>query len=226
MDTRSPGGAPRLLYVEDDRVIAGMTVEVLAEAYDVTHVTDGRHALQRALSERFDVMVIDRRLPDVDGASLVASVRTARITTPILLLTALGAVADRVDGLDAGANDYLVKPFDFDELLARLRALLRGHRAEGRRREVGEWAFLPDADVAYGPGGERVSFTPTESRLLSLLSESPEHVFSRQEILRAVFTSDDALSSVDTYVHYIRRKTSPGTIETVRGRGYRAGASS
>ena len=195
MDTRSPGGAPRLLYVEDDRVIAGMTVEVLAEAYDVTHVTDGRHALQRALSERFDVMVIDRRLPDLDG-------------------------------LDAGANDYLVKPFDFDELLARLRALVRGHRAEGRRREVGEWAFLPDADVAYGPGGERVSFTPTESRLLSLLSESPEHVFSRQEILRAVFTSDDALSSVDTYVHYIRRKTSPGTIETVRGRGYRAGASS
>ena len=78
----------------------------------------------------------------------------------------------------------------------------------------------------YGPGGERVSFTPTESRLLSLLSASPEHVFSRQEILRAVFTSDDALSSVDTYVHYIRRKTSPGTIETVRGRGYRAGASS
>lgn len=173
MDARSSGAAPRLLYVEDDRVIAGMTVEVLAEANDVTHVTDGRRALEHALSERFDVMVIDRRLPDLDGASLVASVRTARITTPILLLTALGAVTDRVDGLDAGANDYLVKPSDFDELLARLRALVRGHRAQGRRREIGEWAFLPDADVAYGPGGERVAFTPTESRLLASSARAP-----------------------------------------------------
>ena len=107
METGARGAAPRLLYVEDDRVIAEMTIEVLSETYEVTHVTDGRHALERALSERFDVMVIDRRLPDLDGASLVASVRTARITTPILLLTALGAVADRVDGLDAGANDYV-----------------------------------------------------------------------------------------------------------------------
>jgi two-component system response regulator QseB len=207
METGARGAAPRLLYVEDDRVIAEMTIEVLSETYEVTPVTDGRHALERALSERFDVMVIDRRLPDLDGASLVASVRTARITTPILLLTALGAVADRVDGLDAGANDYLVKPFDFDELLARLRALVRGHPCGGRR-EIGEWAFLPDADVAYGPAAS-ASRSPHGVAPALLLSESPEHVFSRQEILRAVFTSDDALSSVDTYVHYIRRKTSP-----------------
>lgn len=188
----------RVLYVEDDAEIAAMTSDVLAESYDVVCVDSGRDALARALAERFDVMVVDRRLPDLDGVALVSAVRTARITTPVLLLTALGAIADRVEGLDAGANDYLVKPFDFDELLARLRALVRGHRAEGRRRDLGEWTFLPDASVAYGPGGERVALTPTETRLLALLSESPEHVFSRDEILRAVFDSDDALSSVDT----------------------------
>ncbi|MBN9223989.1 MAG: two-component system response regulator [Microbacterium sp. SCN 70-27] len=220
----NPTPLPRLLYVEDDAQIAGMTSDVLREAYDVVHLADGRLALDRALAERFDLMVIDRRLPGLDGIALVEAIRTARITTPVLLLTALGAVADRVDGLDAGANDYLVKPFDFDELLARLRALVRGHRVEGRRRSLADWAFLPDASVAYGPGGERVALTPTETKLLSLLAESPEHVFTRGEILHAVFESNDALSSVDTYVHYVRRKTAPDVVETVRGRGYRAGA--
>lgn len=130
------GARPRLLYVEDDPTIAGMTVEVLSEVYDVTHLTDGLAARDRVLTERFDVLVVDRRLPGLDGVEIVQAMRTARLTTPVLLLTALGAVADRVDGLDSGANDYLVKPFDFDELLARLRALVRGHHAEGRRRHL------------------------------------------------------------------------------------------
>ena len=134
----------RLLYVEDDPVIAGMTVDVLSEVYDVVHESDGTRARDRALRERFDAMVIDRRLPGLDGVALVEAIRTARITTPVLLLTALGSVADRVDGLDAGANDYLVKPFDFDELHARLRALLRGYRAHGRRRDVAGWTFVEE----------------------------------------------------------------------------------
>ncbi|AXA94973.1 response regulator transcription factor [Microbacterium laevaniformans] len=220
------GARPRLLYVEDDPTIAGMTVEVLSEVYDVTHLSDGLAARERVLAERFDVLVVDRRLPGLDGVEIVQAMRTARLTTPVLLLTALGAVADRVDGLDSGANDYLVKPFDFDELLARLRALVRGHHAEGRRRHLGDWTFVAESRALYGGGGERVTLTATEARLLALLSESPEHVFSRDEILHAVFSSDDALSSVDTYVHYIRRKASPEIIETVRGRGYRAGSPS
>lgn len=223
----APHPAPaRVLYVEDDPAIAAMTVDVLGEVYDVTHEIDGRHALTRALGEHYDVMVVDRRLPGLDGVELVRAIRTAQITTPILLLTALGAVADRVEGLDAGANDYLIKPFDFDELHARLRALVRGYRADGRRRQIADWTFVPDAGVVYGPGGERAALTATESRLLALLSESPDHVFSREEILSAVFASDDALSSVDTYVHYLRRKTGVELIDTVRGRGYRAGAPS
>ncbi|WEK12515.1 MAG: response regulator transcription factor [Candidatus Microbacterium phytovorans] len=225
MSASATPARPRLLYVEDDATIAAMTVDVLGEVYEVDHVADGALALRTALSRRYDVMVVDRRLPGLDGIALIEALRTARITTPVLLLTALGAIADRVEGLDAGANDYLVKPFDFDELLARLRALVRGHRAEGRRRTVADWTFVPDSLALYGPGGERVSLTATEARLLALLSESPEHVFSREEILDSVFASDDALSSVDTYVHYIRRKGAPELIETVRGRGYRAGAS-
>lgn len=214
---------PALLYVEDDQDIAEMTLEALSDVYRIDHVADGDTALQAALRNRYDVMVIDRRLPGRDGASLVEAIRTARITTPILMLTALGTVPDRVEGLDAGANDYLTKPFDFDELLARLRALRRGFRAEGRRREIGDWTFVPDSQAIHSPTGMRVSLTATENALLELLSASPERVFSREEILRAVFTTADGLGAVDTYVHYVRRKTAPDVIDTVRGRGYRLG---
>jgi two-component system response regulator QseB len=212
-----------LLYVEDDPEIASMTTEVLSEAYDVDHVSDGEKALKRALERRYDVMVVDRRLPGMDGVDFVRAVRAARITTPILMLTALGTVDDRVWGLDNGANDYLVKPFDYEELLARLRSLRRAFRADGQRRAIGEWIFTPDSQALYDPTGYRIPLTPTESALLELLSASPEHVFSRVEILNAVFPDGETTSSVDTYVHYIRRKSAAGVIDTVRGRGYRAG---
>jgi len=217
---------PRLLYVEDDLRIARMTIEVLNEVYEVDHVVDARDGLEHALRNPYDAMVIDRRLPGDDGLALVEAVRTARITTPILVLTALSAIPDRVEGLDAGANDYLAKPFDHEELLARLRALRRGYRAEGRRRQLGDWVFVPDSRAVYSPWGGRIALTATESALLDLLSGSPEHVFSREEIIRGVFPSADAENSVDTYVHYVRRKTTPELIETVRGRGYRVGAPS
>jgi len=223
MTTDAGHGRPRLLYVEDDAEIAEMTIEVLSEVYDVDHEVDGEAALERALGRRYDVMVVDRRLPGRDGASLVAAVRTARITTPVLLLTALGAIADRVDGLDAGANDYLVKPFAFDELLARLRALRRSFAAEGSRRELGDWTFAPASQALYSPTGLRVVLTVTETALLELLSSSPEHVFTREEIIRTVFAAADGPGTVDTYVHYLRRKSTPAIVETVRGRGYRAG---
>jgi DNA-binding response OmpR family regulator len=215
---------PRLLYVEDDAEIAAMTIEVLGEIYDVVHENDGVAGRDRALRDSFEVILLDRRLPGRDGAEIVRDLRTAHITTPVLMLTALGAVADRVEGLDAGANDYLLKPFDFEELLARLRALRRAFRAEGRRRAVAEWTHLPDTAVVYGPFGERVALTSTENAVLELLSRSPDHVFSREEIARAVFSSPDAVTTVDTYVHYLRRKTATDLVETVRGRGYRAGA--
>ncbi|MDR1807621.1 MAG: response regulator transcription factor [Propionibacteriaceae bacterium] len=212
-----------LLFIEDDPSIAEMVIEVLRESYDVDHAATGEAGLDLALRKHYDLMVIDRRLPGMDGVAVIAAVRRARITTPVLMLTALGTVEDRVSGLDGGANDYLVKPFDFDELLARLRALRRGFTAEGQRRYIGTWLFTPDTHTLYSPYDERISLTATESALLSLLTESPEHVFSREEILSAVFSSDDTPGTVDTYVHYIRRKADYDLIETVRARGYRLG---
>lgn len=217
------GERSALLYVEDDADIAAMTVEVLSDVYDVDHAADGESALRLALGRRYDVMVVDRRLPGMDGIAFIRAVRTARITTPVLMLTALGTVDDRVSGLDGGANDYLIKPFDYDELLARLRSLRRAFRADGERRVLGDWVFTPDSQALYDPSGIRIALTATESALLALLSGSPEHVFSRAEILESVFSVGDTASSVDTYVHYVRRKSSPDMIETVRARGYRAG---
>jgi DNA-binding response OmpR family regulator len=216
-------GRGSLLYVEDDPDIAAMTVEVLSEFYDIDHAATGEIGLRHALHGRYDAMIVDRRLPGIDGVEFIRAVRTARITTPILMLTARGSVDDRVSGLDGGANDYLVKPFDYDELLARLRSLRRGFAADAGRRQLGDWAFTPDSQALYDPSGYRIALTATESALLELLSGSPEHVFSRDEILAAVFREGDTMGSVDTYVHYVRRKSTREMIETVRARGYRAG---
>ncbi|QIM17380.1 response regulator transcription factor [Leucobacter insecticola] len=201
-----------------------MTIEVLSEFYEVDHHADGASALKQALSKGFDVMVFDRRMPSMDGVSLLQAIRTARITTPVLLLTALDAVDDRVAGLDAGANDYLVKPFAYEELLARLRTLRRGYEAIGKRRPIGEWTLMPETQALYSPTELRYALTETETALLEALAASPERIFSREELLESVFTDASGVSSVDTYVHYLRRKTVPEIVETVRGRGYRLGA--
>ncbi|MGN6221581.1 MAG: response regulator transcription factor [Microbacterium sp.] len=217
----SPPAAPRLLYVEDETEIAEIVVELLGDEYRVDHATTGEKGLRLALGRRYDVMVVDRRLPGLSGVELIAAVRTARIATPALMLTALGAVEDRVSGLDAGADDYLVKPFDVDELRARLRALRRG-RGAGDRRELGDWLFTPASQALYSPADGRIALTQVETELLELLTSSPEHVFTRDEILDSVFPGGSA-ATVDTYVHYIRRKSTPEIIETVRARGYRSG---
>ncbi|WP_354569565.1 response regulator [Glaciihabitans sp. UYNi722] len=122
-------------------------------------------------------MVIDRRLPTLDGLGVVDTLRRKLITTPILLLTALGTIRDKVDGLDAGANDYLVKPFEFDELLARLRALRRVFTGEGRSLSVGDWEFYPDSRTVYSPYDGRILLTERENDLLTLLAENPQRTF-------------------------------------------------
>lgn len=212
---------PRLLYVEDEVETAAMVAEVLSDEYAVDHAATGEAGLELALGRRYDVMVVDRRLPGMSGTDLLTAVRTAHITTPAIMLTALGTVDDRVSGLDAGADDYLLKPFDFDELRARLRALRRG-RGPGMRREMGDWLFSASALALYAPDGGRIPLTQAEGDLLELLTSSPEHVFSRDEIVASAFPGGSA-SSVDALVHYVRRKSTPELIETVRARGYRSG---
>ena len=168
-------------------------------------------------------IVVDRRLPGLDGASVVRSLRSGRVVSPILMLTALGAVHDRVEGLDAGANDYLVKPFEFDELLARLRALTRTFTGEGREIPIGEWRLYPDSRCVYSPYDGRIQLTERESALLRLFADHPLRTFTRAQILEAVFQADEQPGTVDTYVHYLRRKTDQDIITTVRGEGYRLG---
>jgi len=120
---------PRLLLAEGDPQLASLMLRALEDAYDVTLILDGADAIPAIVAGQFDVVVLDRRLPMVDGVSIVEAVRHAGVTTPVLILSSLGSVQDKVRGLDAGANDYLVKPFEFSELLARLRAIRRNGAA-------------------------------------------------------------------------------------------------
>ncbi|GGK89551.1 two-component system response regulator QseB [Curtobacterium luteum] len=214
---------PRLLLVEDDPRLGPIVRDVLADAWDVELVTTRVTALEAALHRLFDVLVVDRRLPDGDGLDVVRELRRFRVATPVLVLTALGEVHDRVSGLDAGANDYLVKPFDFDELQARLRALTRDYDAPGPSIEIGGWSFRPDDHTVHSPYSGRVALTDRESELLAVLAAAPDRVFSREQLLSAVFERGEQLGTVDTYVHYIRKKTERDLIATVRGRGYRLG---
>ena len=218
--------AARLLLVEDDQDLAGLLGRVLGdEGYLLTAAPDGQRGLHLGLSQEFDVMIVDRGLPAIEGLDLITRLRSRGITTPILMLSARGSTAERVDGLDAGAEDYLAKPFELTELLARLRALLRRHpdRAEhlavpgGRLDLAGRTVRRPDGGV--------VELSERESALLALLAARPGVVFSRAELLERVFDEAESETVVDTYVHYCRRKLGRGVISTVRGLGYRLGRS-
>jgi DNA-binding response OmpR family regulator len=213
----------RLLLVEDDPRLGPLVADVLSDDWDVTLAPDGEHALTAAVNRFFDVMVVDRRLPGMDGTELVAAIRARRISTPILMLTALGEVHDRVSGLDAGANDYLVKPFEFEELSARLRALTRDYTGTGTSFEIGGWTFYPDDNSVHSPYTGRVMLTEKESALLRVLAADPARAFSRKHLLSAVFDHGEQENTVDTYVHYLRRKTDRDLITTIRGVGYRLG---
>ncbi|MCU1585661.1 MAG: DNA-binding response regulator [Microbacteriaceae bacterium] len=219
IDTR-----PRLLLLEDDPELGPLMQQVLDEVYTVTLVADGAEGITVALSSDFDVMIVDRRLPHLDGLSMIEGLRQKGIATPILVLTALGTVEDKVRGLDAGANDYLVKPFEFDELFARLRAIRRVYTGEGPFVRIGLWEFYPESRTIYSPYDGRILLTQRENDLLRLFCGHPQRTFSREQILREVFEAGDQPGTVDTYVHYVRRKTESHLITTVRGQGYRLGA--
>jgi len=128
---------PRLLLIEDDQQLGPLMREVLDEVYAVTLIDDGAIGVTVALEGTFEVMIVDRRLPGLDGLGVIETLRRKRVTTPMLILTALGTIQDKVRGLDAGANDYLVKPFEFDELFARLRSIRRVYTGEGPFVRIG-----------------------------------------------------------------------------------------
>jgi two-component system, OmpR family, response regulator QseB len=215
----------KLLVVEDDRALGPLLVEALDDAYDVTLVRDLHTALHVTLTRRPDVLVVDRGLPDGDGVDLVRRLRRTGLTAPVLVLTARGTVADRVEGLDAGAEDYLVKPFELAELRARLRALLRRHADEAHELAVGKRRLDVTSRRVTGENEAPVDLTDRECAVLAMLARRPRRAFSRDEILAEAFDPDDTPNTVDTYVHYLRRKLGRDVVTTVRGIGYRLGES-
>jgi two-component system response regulator QseB len=219
-----PDERPRLLLVEDDPELVAMLAALLnEEGYQLDLAGDGQRALHLGLTRAYDVLLVDRGLPVLDGLDLLGRWRRQGVSTPALVLSALSTPADRVAGLDAGAEDYLGKPFDIDELLARLRALRRRHLDAARVLPVGVGRLNLDTREVSGPAQQTVRLSQRECDLLATLAARPTQVFSRANLRALVFIDADQDIVVDTYVHYLRRKLGRDVVMTVRGRGYQLG---
>ncbi|AGZ45772.1 winged helix family two component transcriptional regulator [Actinoplanes friuliensis DSM 7358] len=213
------------MLVEDDTDLTELLTETLVdEGYVVDNAPDGQRGLHLGLTRPYDVMVIDRLLPALDGLDLVARLRSRAVPARALMLTALGTVDDRIAGLDAGADDYLVKPFDLDELSARVRALCRRTADSTEALRIGAGLLDLSLRDAVLPDGSRVALSAREFELLRVLAARPNTVHSRAELRSRVFDEAAAPSLVDTYVYYLRRKLGRTTVRTVHGLGYRLGA--
>jgi two-component system OmpR family response regulator len=217
----------RLLVVEDDRkLVRALAVGLELEGYAVDVAYTGEEALSQADVRDYDAVVLDVMLPGLDGFAVCQALRRRATWVPVLMLTARADVADRIRGLDAGADDYLVKPFDFGELLARLRALVRRGPAERSGAvEVGELRLDPATRVVNRAGTE-VELTAREFEVLELLVRHGGQVVSRQQLLDEIWADDGDGSPniVDVYVGYLRKKledpSGPRLIRTVRGVGF------
>ncbi len=219
-----------ILVVEDEQRLAFLLRRVLLEErHTVDLAYDGQSGLDLALSDTYDVVILDVMLPGLDGLEVCRQMRAERIMTPVLMLTARGAVEDRVAGLNVGADDYLVKPFAIEELLARINALLRR-----RDRRFDEVPQLSAGDLTLDlvrhearRAGRVIELTAKEFALLEYLMRHPGQVLTRTQIIDAVWRYDlEALSNVvDIYIHYLREKIDHGfshaLIKTVRGVGYK-----
>jgi len=217
----------RLLVVEDEKKVARFIKKGLEEeGYAVDVAPDGEEGLGMALDGVHDLIILDIHLPRMDGLGVLQELRKKKVTTPVLLLTVRAAIEDKVLGLDAGADDYLTKPFAFQELLARVRALLR-------RRAEAEAPVLQVADLTLDPArrlvaraGEKIDLTSKEFALLAYFIRNPGRVLTRTMISEHVWDYDfDTMTNViDVYVNYLRKKIDAGRelklIHTVRGVGY------
>ncbi|MCD5991697.1 response regulator [Pseudomonas syringae] len=214
----------RLLLVEDDRAVGqGIRVALGSEGYTLDWLQDGASALHALRSERFDLLLLDLGLPRLDGLDLLRQIRAEQQSLPVLILTARDGTPDRIAGLDAGADDYLVKPFDVDELKARVRALLR--RSQGRAQPL-----LEHGPISLDPSTQQVSFngveiamTPMEYQLLHQLMIRPGKVVTRERLSSTLYGWQDKVESntLEVLIHNLRKKLSAELIRTVRGVGYR-----
>ncbi|MBT2410954.1 response regulator transcription factor [Streptomyces sp. ISL-12] len=226
----------RILIVDDEPAVREALQRSLAfEGYDTEVAVDGADALQKAAAYRPDLLILDIQMPRMDGLTAARRIRATGDTTPILMLTARDTVGDRVTGLDAGADDYLVKPFELDELFARVRALLRRSSYAAAQAATADENddVLAFADLTMDlstrevtRAGRSVELTRTEFTLLEMFMAHPRQVLTREQILKAVwgFDFEPSSNSLDVYVMYLRRKTEAGgeprLVHTVRGVGY------
>jgi heavy metal response regulator len=217
----------RILLVEDDRKVASFIRKgLMEEGYAVDVAAEGETGLAMGLDRLHDVIILDVMLPGKPGFQVVRELRQAKVATPVLLLTARDGVEDKVQGLDAGADDYLTKPFAFAELLARVRALLRrGAAARAPLLQVADLTLDP-AKRTVKRGGEAISLTNREFSLLEYFMRNPGRVLTRTMIVEHVwdYSFDSATNVIDVYVNYLRKKIDAGRerklLHTVRGAGY------
>ena len=217
-----------LLVVEDDIKAAAYLCKGLRESgHNVDHAADGKDGLFMAMENEYDVIVIDRMLPELDGLSVVRTLRAAKKKTPVLVLSALGEVADRVQGLNAGSDDYLVKPFAFSELLARLDALMRRSDGETSKTSLG----VADLEIdllsrEVRRGGILIELQPREFRLLEYLMRHAGQVVTRTMLLENVwdYHFDPQTNVIDVHISRLRRKIDRNfdqtLLQTIRGAGY------
>ncbi len=214
----------RLLLVEDDAMIAeAIRSGLRRDGFVVDWVRDGEVAERVLRTEQFDILLLDLGLPHRDGLQVLKSLRAHRLPLPVLILTARDAVSDRVQGLDAGADDYLVKPFDLDELAARIRALLR--RKSGRTAPLIEHlgVSLDPATHRVTHNGQEIVLSPREFALLQLLMERPGQILSRAQLEERLYGWGEEVESnaIEVHIHGLRRKLGADFIVNVRGVGYR-----
>jgi len=213
----------RLLLVEDDAMIGEAVLQVLrAEHYAVDWVRDGVMADEALRSEQYDLVLLDLGLPKRDGLNVLRALRARRATVPVLVATARDGVADRIAGLDAGADDYVLKPYDIDELLARIRALLRRSAGRGEPVYAHKGVSLNPATREATVQGQPVSLSAREWAVLEPLLARPGAVLSRTQLEEKLYSWKDDISSnaVEVYIHGVRKKLGNDFIQTVRGLGY------
>lgn len=218
----------RILVVEDNEDLLKSVVRFLTkEGYVVDQSTDGDEGLDLALDNYYDCIVLDVMLPGVDGFEFVQTLRESQVETPVLMLTALDAVDDKVKGLSSGADDYLTKPFDFRELLARIKSLIRRHNLTKGEEIVFKDLRLNSRSRQAVVRDELIKLSKKEFDLLETLLRNPGITFSRDELIERVWENEKEIRSnvVDVYVLYLRNKLKPygydKYIETVPGLGYR-----
>ncbi len=213
----------RLLLVEDDKMIGEIVLDALrAEHYAVDWVRDGEMADAALKSEHYDLMLLDLGLPKRDGVAVLRDLRARNDRLPVLVATARDALADRINGLDAGADDYVLKPFDIDELIARIRALLRRSAGQAAPAFEHNGLSLNPATHEASVHGRSVQLSAREWAVLEPLIARPGVLFSRAQLEEKLYGWKDDISSnaVEVYIHGLRKKLGANAIQTVRGLGY------